>query len=300
MLQYNSLVLKKLVLKIQPDIIFYADGFFMFPAYENKSGRIKLIADVQDDFDGKDFSVYNSIRDKQIKNFSKTTDNFTISKVAALSLGSYYQTTFQVLPNGADFEHIQKVSDTEVSTLKKKLGIENKYILSFIGSTAKFDIEFTKSLAKELHKELPDVVLMLVGSLPKLNLSNVFNVGVVSYEETSVYFRMSDVGVILNDTSKNDFLKNSFPLKVIQYAAARKPVLTFPMDFIEDIKSDNIFVAKTLEQWLDKVKLIKQTFIWSSDLDELWRHFDWNILVKEHVIKKSLNQIKCQKKRMPL
>jgi hypothetical protein len=167
---------------------------------------------------------------------------------------------------------------------KEKLGLQNKIIMTFIGSSEKYDVLFAERLMKYLSKAIPNLFLITIGNLPISNLHNVINLGVKDPDSANLYYSLSDIGVILKDTSKDPFLYNSVPLKILQYSAFRKHVITFPLQWIEDNSFSNVHTVYSddLKNWefaINNVLKLNQ-----SNVDfKNWVNFDWSIICKNMV-----------------
>jgi hypothetical protein len=275
---FNKFSLTKIIDKIKPDLVFFADGFFYFP---HPDSRVDTYADMQDDFDEKRPEILNYEKKYGTYHFNQTKTNFAVTVGTAERLSKEYEANFEFLPNGANFSQIREIREAEIEELKMNYNIKDKLILSYIGTEAKFNKEFLKLLSERLRENLPQAIILLVGNLPEMKLRNVINMGALSPEKAAVFFRASDAGLILNDTSKTNFLNNSLPLKIVQYSAARKPVLTFSMSWLKENNFPNVFMLNNnIDQWVEKIKNIK-SFRWTEETEKLWDEFDWDIICRK-------------------
>lgn len=284
---YNSISLKRIIKVVRPDHIFYMDGFYYFRAVE--STRYLIWMDIQDDYD---FSDLHSLDRKLFRNYMKkqlkySHKNYTVSISAAKNMTKEFNYPFHELPNGAWFESIQSITKEEVDALKCKLGLENKIVLTYIGGTVWYNPNFVKELMTKLlpYKE---IVLVAVGNLPVIDLSNIIHIGAIANEATYAYFQLSDIGLLMKDSIDSVFLKNSQPLKIIQYSAARKPVVSFPINWVSENKFGNVFIIDqaNTDTWKEMILSLK-SFTWAPEMDHKWKEYDWNKIAASHFTIKS-------------
>jgi glycosyltransferase involved in cell wall biosynthesis len=275
----NGAVLKYLVGKLRPDVVFFADGFFVFPHVQTAA---RTYADIQDDYDEERKEVLAFEKNYIARDYAQTVSNYTITPAAVKRLQDWYESKFNFLPNGADFDTIRGVTEAQIGQIRQSLGLAGHYVLSYIGSYAKFDEAFVIRLAQKLAVEMPEVKLVLVGKLPEVKLPNVVNIGPLPPERAAQFFRLSDAGIILNDTSQSKFLNNSLPLKIIQYAAARKPVLTFPLSWVGENDFSNVKVIEgdDLDRWVAAIRDV-QRFRWTERMEEVWSAYDWKEITRK-------------------
>ena len=112
-------------------------------------------------------------------------------------------------------------------------------------------------------------------------------------EDANKIYVISDIGITLKNTENDSFLYHSVPLKFIQYAAVKKPIVTFPIKWSEEHQFKNIFHVKGeyVTQWINTIKKVESEFVWNDELDNVWSIFDWqtvanNVLDK---IQKAIN-----------
>lgn len=297
MRKFNGFMIGKIVKRINPCIIFYADGFYYFPAVKNK--ELLIVSDLQDDTDREQLpdklvEYEASYYDVQYKKVNKS---YIVSNGARNSLTRMLrrEVNCKMLNNGADFELLRKDYSSEIEQLKRRYQLQGKFIISYIGGDAWFDEGFSKKLFRKCLEDLKDVVFILVGSLPKVELPNVINFGVVSSKEAAILYQLSNMGIMLKDSDGSSFLYNSMPLKVVQYSACQKPVLTFPIKWLEQAKFSNVFLLRNndVQVWANKINEIKESFRWGHDLDKRWTKYDWR-----HIAEKLYAELEIAKQKI--
>lgn len=139
--------------------------------------------------------------------------------------GSSQATKIEV-PNGVDFDSAVFLGNTEKKLLKRKLGIENKNTVLFMGSWHGPNLEAAEQLI-QIAPSFPDVYFFLVGSaglafgdreLP----SNIVIFGEVDDEEKQIVMCASDVAInpMLSGSGSN--------LKMLDFFAYGLPVISTP------------------------------------------------------------------------
>ncbi len=275
----NRKTVRRFVAKLEPDLIFAADGFFMFPWVPSQA---RVISDIQDDFDEerpriKEYSI-NYFRE----NYSHAYLRYAVSQPTAVRLTKLYENPFKALANGADFSTIRSIPERTVDALRAELGLAGKTIISFIGTAAKYDGEFLRELSRRSQEELPQVHFVIVGNVQAEALENVTFVGTKSVDEAALFYRLSDIGIVLNDTRQSKFLYHSVPLKIIQYSAARKPLITYPVAWAEDLPISNIAIVneRDASAWLEVIKNM-ENYEWTNTEETFWKQFSWDIICAE-------------------
>lgn len=287
MRKYNKKQLAKIAKILQPDIIFHADAFYFCPAINI---GIPEFSDLQDDLNWK--NIPQNCLKKEYKYYQKQFDlskiNFIVSENAAKSMNRFINITFQPIENGADFKTLRHYNAEDIIKIKKQYNIPlDKKIVSYIGGRHKFDEQFAFKLFKEAKEKLKDVVFILIGNLPLINLENVVNIGFLTVEEANKMYALSDIGITLKNSIGNDFLYNSVPLKFIQYGAVRKPIVTFPIHWSEVKNFENIFhiYSENTEEWITTIEHVLNKFKWTEQLENKWNKYDWQN-IGDAIIKK--------------
>lgn len=160
--------------------------------------------------------------------------------------------------NGVDVEHFKKIQpDFKFNDKFAKVLARKKKIVGYYGAIAKwFDYELLTYAAKHL----PDVDFVLIGAVYDesfaescmKDVSNIHFIGPVPYQDLPQYANKFDLYTI-------PFLVNSItnatsPLKLFEYMAMRKPILTTAMQ--ESSKYRSVNVSHDYEEYVEKVKLL--------------------------------------------
>lgn len=162
--------------------------------------------------------------------------------------------------NGVDYEHYQNVDkEFEFDKEFRKILDENKPIIGYYGAFASwFDYEMVRNLAKER----PEYNIVLIGTKyddtmekSKIDeISNVHFLGTKDYKVLKNYADKFDVCTV--PFLINDITKATSPLKIFEYMAMNKPIITTAMD--ECKKYQSIFIANSNDEFVELIdKAIK-------------------------------------------
>tara|TARA_B110000503_G_scaffold108636_1_gene162493 strand:- start:2607 stop:3854 length:1248 start_codon:yes stop_codon:yes gene_type:complete len=139
-----------------------------------------------------------------------------------------------LIPNAADFnlaERIQKDYSFSAVTFRKELGLENKFVITYVGAhgVANHLIQLIDA-AEKLQNT--DIVFQLIGSgmrkgflqneVIKRNLANVIFRDPVAKSEVFKYILSSDMGASV--LKKADAFKTIYSNKTFDYMSCKKPV----------------------------------------------------------------------------
>ncbi len=188
------------------------------------------------------------------------------------------------LPNGSDISRLRSVHPAAVRALRARLGIEGKFVIGYIGNHGTFtgvDLVVNAFLAAKSH--MPDAVLLIVGPaepwrslLTAHRQSNVIATGAVPPEQIATYFNAIDLGVLAQEISAGTNF--AFQIKVVEYTASRKCVVSTPLLTWKRLAWPNVILAEP------KVEVWKEAFIkartlgWRPEWDRLTEDYDWPAL----------------------
>lgn len=285
--KFNQISLNKVLARIQPDAIFAADGFERFQAVEG----YPIMADIQDDFDEASGKYPPNHLEYLKKCFRFSQKSFAVTNKVAKRLGKIYEADIEYLPNGADLTGLRGISKESIEDWRKKLNLAGKTVISYIGADAWYDTTLAESIYELAEKQHPHLHFVLVGNLqkPKKNYSNVTFTGGVDSQTAYIFYHLSDMGLFFKDSKGSDFLLNSMPLKIIQYASLNRPTILPPIAWLLEEEFSNI---ATIENYTAENILAKIQEIQANPLpyDVRWEEYEWDkVVVKiKHALVKIL------------
>jgi len=157
------------------------------------------------------------------------------------------QDKITVIQNGADTDLFKPIDIIEA---REKLGLDkNRNYICFVGSLWQVQgLEYLIRSIPLVLEKCPGTCFMIVGNGPivneLINLSESINVsanliftGDVPYREVPVYINASDVCVAPFTLERNERMGVS-PLKLCEYMACQKPVVTSRLDGLEIVEEN--------------------------------------------------------------
>ncbi|MHA1725186.1 MAG: glycosyltransferase family 4 protein [Promethearchaeota archaeon] len=202
-----------------------------------------------------------------------------ISKTLIDSMPTKYKEKAEYLPNGVDLDFYRNYENLEKNS-------NTKYI-SLIGLNISESLFYLDIFPKIKERVNQDIKMVLVGGgirfpiiknyiLKKKNPSDFILTGFVPYNQVRKYFFMTDVG--LNPTLKNRYYDVACPLKVMEYSAASKPIVSTELAELRRLNFPNIFLAKpNTEDFLEKILMALNYKGEFPNLEE----YDWKNLSKK-------------------
>jgi glycosyltransferase involved in cell wall biosynthesis len=165
-------------------------------------------------------------------------------------------TKFYHIPNGVDTTLFRKVD----SSVCHDLGLGGSFVLGYVGVLREW-VDLTP--VYQTLKKLPNSRLLIVGQegayLENMNLvkklgieDNVVFTGNIPYEKVPDYIAAMDVCLI--PFKKNDITENAVPLKLFEYMACEKPVVSSNIESVQQIVRDRIFYADTAQEYTALLK----------------------------------------------
>lgn len=205
----------------------------------------KIIYDCVDNIEG--FSNVSKERKKEEELLIKNSDLVIVSAKSLYDKIRKITKNVCFVPNGADFEHFNKSrSDDPLKSFHNP-------VVGYFGAIAEwFDIDLIESLAKVRS----DVTFVFIGDTYGSNLKRVMNLenihflGERPYSEIPKYLHRFDVCLI--PFKITPLTLDTHPIKIYEYFAAGKPVVTTKLPEILSMK--NIcYVAEDKKDFLEKL-----------------------------------------------
>ena len=191
------------------------------------------------------------------------------------------------LPNGADISGLRGVDPTAVRALRAKLSIENKFVIGYIGNHGTYTgVDLVVNAFLAVKPNMPDAALLVVGPaepwralLADHRQSGVIATGSVPPEQIATYFNAIDLGVLAQNISAGtDF---AFQIKVVEYTACRKCVVSTPLATWKRLAWPNVVLAEpTVEAWREAF-IEARTLEWRPEWERLAEPYDWMLLAEK-------------------
>jgi glycosyltransferase involved in cell wall biosynthesis len=186
------------------------------------------------------------------------------------------------IPNGTYLEEFNAESREKAADIRRRYGLNDKYIIGYIGRVGQWiDMEFLIDVFRKLKNIRKDAALIVVGGGSRIeslkarySADDIVFTGGIESSRITPYFYAIDMAVL--PSIKNLFQDNAFHIKLIEYTAAGKFVLSTSLDEAERLKFPNILTAKKdTGEWLAKARQIFE-MKWDPQWDNLVRGYDWD------------------------
>lgn len=173
----------------------------------------------------------------------KANEIVSISSVLAEKTG---KENVHIIPNGVD---LQKFRNADGEKVRNELDLKGT-VVGYVALFAEFTGLDRLIKASELLDE--DITYLIIGDglmvppakkyIEKKNIKNFIFTGFVSPEEVASYYKAMDIGVLPFD--KTGFTDAASPIKVLEYTAARKPVVCTDLEEIKRMDFSNVVLVK--------------------------------------------------------
>lgn len=196
-----------------------------------------------------------------------------------------------VIPNGVDTEKFRP--DIHCEDLREKLGLHDKIVVMFVGSFKKWHgVGQVPKIAKRFDKK---VVFLLIGygelfkQVEKDKTDNMLLLGAKPHDEIPKYLALSDILIAPFD---DEYFKNhSFwwnPVKLFEYMASGKPIVSYDYEEIRKIVRDAGLLAKPgdIEDFIRKLNCLIEDESLRKKMGRRGREtavneYDWKIRAKQ-------------------
>lgn len=241
------------LLDFEPDAaIFYAPQY-RFLLTTLKSKNTKIVYDCVDDFSAfTDLAPSRSDIEGAEESITKASSFVIATSKPLCDRISRITSKCIYLPNACDFSHFNKALRKQ----RKPKDIENLKppIIGFIGAVSDWiDIDLICALAQR-H---PDYSILLAGPIDfgydkLINYPNIVCVGTKKYKDLPKYLFFIDVCLIPFKINKLTLASN--PIKLYEYLAAGKPVVSTALPEVYNNAAEIVAVAEDHDDFIEKVE----------------------------------------------
>lgn len=228
-------------------------------------------------FDYSDHISDIEVRERYLKNSSAV---LCVSKVLYEEAKEYNSNVYY-LPNGVDIEKFKTANSRRII---EKYKLENSKVISLIGITCSERLYFLDAFPL-IKKEVPEAKFLVVGDsylIPEMKRrargfeKDIIFIGWVDYKEMQDYFAASDVGIY--PVEKNAYYDAACPIKILEYTAANKPVVSTDLKELHNLNFPNVIFAKpNAKDFSQKVIQALNTKFHCPDLKE----YDLDVLTEK-------------------
>jgi len=283
---WNAWGLKRMIEKEKFDIVVNG-SYYLFPLHRNCRHDFTYVFDFADVPAWRE-TAFNQMVHKQVEQELLSAHVVTAaSRGLCEYLRARYHKLPEFFPNGADVNRIRSCPETRIQELRKQYQLQDKWVIGYIGKVGEWmRMDLLCAALREVQQDTPQATLLIVGadkaSFPQTVCSdNVVFAGSVSPDEVGAYFSLIDVGVV--PSKKNLFQDMAFHLKVIEYTAARKIIVSTPLQEVKNLNFPNIlFAEETRASWVTALKQAHEKR-WDPNWDDLVKVYDWQYIGERFV-----------------
>ncbi len=219
------------------EIVYVPEDFFRIQPSSNTT----LVYDCVDDHAE---YPWNAKRKRQVRRTEerlfRTVDLVTVSSISLLARAKQFNPNVASVPNGVNVEVFSKALDVEHGDLPIELRGLSGPIILYVGAIAEW---FDEELMVDLCRSNKGWNIVLIGprSVPLDTLRTCENLMLIAprpQELLPSYLRAADVCII--PFLVNDLTKAVNPLKVYEYLAAGKPVVSTALPDVMNLKADKV------------------------------------------------------------
>jgi glycosyltransferase involved in cell wall biosynthesis len=180
------------------------------------------------------------------------------------------QEKFQVISNGVDTSVFKKVP----SSVRQDLGIDQNFVLGYVGVLREW-VDFVPFY--QVLKNMNNTKLLIVGQeglfnenklmVKELGIADkVIFTGTVPYAEVPKFIAAMDVCLI--PFRDNAISHNAVPLKLFEYMACEKPVISSSLSGVKDSVGDRVLYGDTTEEYQSIIVKLKKENIAMNKLQD--------------------------------
>lgn len=235
------------------DAILWISGSFTLSPLLKKTFRTKVYqaADLISDFRTTNQSLLNELKKKELFLSQNVDYLFASSPNIQSKLEKLSGREVHLLTHGVDFDHFSNKHTLHPSI--SKIRDKNKPIAGYFGTLSDAN---DKEVFRKLAQNGFSVVIIgkILGDYSSLkNQENIYFTGPVAYTELPSFAQGFDVCLL--NWIMADWIKNSFPIKTLEYLAMGKPIVSCRIPVVEQMFGELVYFAETPDEFLTQCRL---------------------------------------------
>lgn len=185
-------------------------------------------------------------------------------------------------PNGVETKAYRSVPSGVVDALRVRLGIGEGPVLGFTGGLDEWvDAPLAVATLEEVRVAHPDAQLLVVGDgarAKEFGVAGAVVTGFVPPADVPAYVALFDVGLVPFERSA--LTDAMLPIKVFDYAAGRKPVVTTPLAAYDG--EDLPFLTVAAAEPRGFAAAVRAALVrgWDASWDASVDRYDWGMIVR--------------------
>ncbi len=243
--------------------INYGTIFSGYPA----SKKLPTVYDIADDLSAMIRSspqipsclrpIGGTVGDMMIRKNIQNSNKVTVTTDKLLQTYKIPNYKLEVIPNGVDSKSFRNLGIT-----KEEIGIDG-FIIGYVGVLREWvDLKTIFLALRELNDDIKMLVVGNEGNLEynvklaqKCGVSEkVLFTGMIPYSDVPKYISAMDICLI--PFLKNDVSKNALPLKLFEYMACEKPVISTTLPAVKKTVGDMILYADNVKDFRDNISML--------------------------------------------
>lgn len=282
---FNRRTLETLVDSLHFSHVLLAAGTFALPRRPRVQGFFDIVDWIPEDRFSPSFVRFK--RKELLDVVREARAVFAVSKPLCEKLREDCGIEALSIPNGADVNVLRQVTRQETADLRRALNLEGKFVIGYIGNHGSYTgIDFVVDVFRRVRQRITNAALLIVGpaeywrTLLESSCSDgVLWTGPVPPAEVRKYFNLLDVGVLAQE--KNPGTEFAFQLKIVEYSACHKFVVSTPLRTWELLRWPNVLLTELkVDAWVEAI-ITAQRSRWNPAWDCWVEAYDWNALADQ-------------------
>jgi len=247
-----SIVTSLLGIRLKETILWISGSFTLSPLL-NKTFKSKIYqaADLISDFRTNNQLLLSDLRKKEIFLSTHVDHLFASSPNIQKKLQDLSGRKVNLLTHGVDYAHFTNV--VKINPVMAEIKKSGLPVAGYFGTLSDAN---DKAVFKTLAENGFSVVIIgkVLGDYSMLeSIENIHFTGPVDFRDLPSYASFFDVCLL--NWIMADWIKNSFPVKTLEYLAMGKPVVSCRIPVVEQMFGPLIYFADTPDEFLEQAKL---------------------------------------------
>ncbi len=234
------------------DAILWISGSFTLSSLLGKHFKSKVYqaADLISDFRTTDQNLLQNLRREEIYLSTHVDHLFASSSNIKAKLEKLSGRKVTLLTHGVDFDHFNR--ETHIHPSMKLIQNKGLPIAGYYGTLS--DANDKKAFEILANNGFSVVVIgKVLGDYSMLKANgNIHFMGPVDFKELPFYAKAFDICLL--NWIMADWIRNSYPVKTLEYLAMGKPVISCRIPSVEELFGPLIYFADSTEEYLQKAK----------------------------------------------
>lgn len=286
--RFNYFLLSCIVKNCQTKLEFSDPIFWMYipeaiEVFQRVKAKINIFMIIDEYSAHRSYSrKYNQYLGYLTEKLAKNVDIVFVTARGLLETKKHFNRNTYLIPNGCDYKRFADAYSKRLN-LPRDIREIHKPILGFIGGIGeKFDLDLIEFIAKS-HPEWSIVLIGPIGENINLQrfdeIANVHFLGRKDLSELPNYLQAFDV--CLNPTKLYRLTEFVNPLKIYEYLAMGKPVVSVDMAEVRFLK-DVVRIATSYNDFVEQIKMAldENSDEYARKRIEVAKQFSWENLLE--------------------